>query len=248
MKNNQPIQKSGVIGLLTLTVLLIVGFWVLKKSDLRFDITGTGFFPREWVPSTDSDRAIGHSNSDLSNQVDPSEQSKGTLPQGPAIDEEFRNWLSDQAQLLDEPQVDVKEAESQVRSMVERISPKEWEAVKSLAASNQVKASERVFATYLLVQGGEASLGRLAEFAQSELPLAHQDFAAHSEEETEAVRERALRVMAIDGMASQAEADLKSGVQRSDSLALLKLQEVAASAQSGFIREQAKARLDQLDP
>jgi hypothetical protein len=119
-------------------------------------------------------------------------------------DPEFGRWIEDEAKQLDNVNVDSAQKRQEIRRVVSKITPQQSRQLLQTVKNPRSPAGEKILSTYLLVEAGSKAHGELADLISSPLTEA-QDFEAHSVEEMKGIREKSLRIMAIDGLFSQAQ-------------------------------------------
>ena len=121
-----------------------------------------------------------------------------------AVDPEFKKWLSHEAKELDRVHVDGAEKKRQIRAVVSKMTSQQSRHLLQTVTNTRAPAAEKILSTYLLVEGGSRTLKELTELIAA--PLSENpDFKPHSEDEMKGIREKSLRIMAIDGLFSQAQ-------------------------------------------
>lgn len=121
-----------------------------------------------------------------------------------AADPEFQQWVKNEAKQLDSLNVDSAEKQMEIRKVVAKMTAPQSRQLLQTIKNPSSPAGEKILSTYLLVEGGSKTHGELADLIAA--PLAEtQDYEAHSVEEMKGIREKSLRIMAIDGLFSQAQ-------------------------------------------
>lgn len=156
----------------------------------------------------------------------------------PSAGAPFQQWIRDQAKVMDQPHVNEGELKRQMGHVVQSLSPEQSVQLLQTARSGTAPASEKILSTYLLVQAGARARKELSELIASPLPV-NQNFQPHSVDEAKSVREKTLRIMAVDGLASQAERDPE---------ARLALAQGIDRIRDPYVRAYAEDRLRRLPP
>lgn len=159
----------------------------------------------------------------------PSSDSKKT-------DAEFQKWLSLEAKELDAVHVDGDAKRAQIRSVVKKMTPQQSRQLLQTAKNPKSPAAEKILSTYLLVEGGLRTEAELAELISAPLEEPGH-YAPHSEEEVKGIREKSLRIMAIDGLFSRAQ---------TEPTAKAALAKAASQATDPSVRAYAENKLRQL--
>mgnify|MGYP003351720221 CR=1 FL=1 len=120
-----------------------------------------------------------------------------------AVDPEFKIWLKQEARSLDSVHVDAKAKRDQIDAVVARMTPRQAEQLLNTVKDIHTSSGEKILATYLLVEGGLKSRIQLEQLIAEPL-IDHGPREAHSEGELNSVRDKSLRIMAIDGLFSRA--------------------------------------------
>lgn len=189
--------------------------------------------PKNDKASTETLSATGASQ-------DASASSADTSAANAAIPEKLQRlqaWLAAEAKNLDQPHVDTKQKDLELKKMIENFSEDEKKLVLNSSLDAKRPANERILSTYLLVlDQSQSSLGSLSEVASKALP----DFGpvtAHSEAEIRRGQELAVRYMAIDELAKRA-ANFPEALET--------LKNIVNSAESAEIRGYAQRVLKQI--
>lgn len=154
------------------------------------------------------------SHSHTSADYVPSEEA-GALPTagGPIdisvpADPEFQDWIEDEAKSLDSLRVDGEQKQAQITELVAKLTPSQSRQLKQTVMHPQSRSREKILSVYLLVEGGPKTWADLKDVIAA--PLTQKGGEVHSEEEHAGVREKSLRIMAIDGLFAQAQADAQA--------------------------------------
>lgn len=151
-------------------------------------------------------------------------------------DPEFQNWLAEEAKSVDHTHVDSQAKQIQIRKIVSKLTPTQSRQLLQTASNPVAPAGEKILSTYLMVEGGLNSREELKTFISA--PLKDQGpHDAHSEGEMNGIREKSLRIMAIDGLFSQA---------KNDPQAHAALAQAAAESTDPSIKSYAEQKLKQL--
>ncbi len=151
--------------------------------------------------------------------------------------QQLQTWLTNEAKNLDQPHVDTKQKDLELKKRIENFSEDEKKLVLESSLDIKRPANERILSTYLLVlDQSQSSLDNLSGVASKALP----DFGpvtAHSESEIRRGQELAVRYMAIDELAKRAQ---------NSSEAFDSLKNLVNSAESAEIRGYAQRVLEQI--
>lgn len=151
--------------------------------------------------------------------------------------ENIQTWLNQESKNLDQPHVDTKQKDLELKSKVENFSEAEKKFILELAHNTQKSANERILAAYMLVlDQSRASFENLENLASKALP----DFGpvnAHSEAEIRRGQELAVRYMAIDELVKRASVSPE---------ALENLRKLAGTAESVEVRDYARKKLQEI--
>jgi hypothetical protein len=155
----------------------------------------------------------------------------GTVAQ---IDPEFRQWLQTEAKQLDLPRVDGARKEFELRQIVKRLNESQKKQLMQTVIDTSAAASEQILSVYMLVQAAaREELGHIVTApakVQGATP-------AHSESEALAMRDRALKTMALDGLIEHA---------RGNPQEIVKLAEIIQNISDPVIRSRAQKELAQI--
>jgi hypothetical protein len=189
------------------------------QSDPQSVKAGRMTAPRTKVPPTVADLADGVVSRD-SEEIDP----------------QFRQWLASEAKNLDAPHVDGRRKQNELQAIAQKLTPVQSRQLLVMARDPRASAGEKILSTYLLIEGGSLSREELAEFITSPLDD-HGPHPAHSEAEMAGVRDKSLRIMALDGLFGRAETD--PSVRET-------LAKVIADIQDPYVRGYARDRFTRL--
>lgn len=154
----------------------------------------------------------------------------------PVADPHFEKIVRDEAQRLDRVRVEPTEEQARVKKLVSALTPQQSRQLLHIARSPQSLAREKILSTYMLVEGGERSWGELGELISS--PLVEKGPPEpHSESEMKGIREKSLRIMAIDGLFSRAQREPRAREI---------LAKAIADIEDPYIKAYALRRLEQL--
>ena len=152
-----------------------------------------------------------------------------------AADPEFRDWIEGEAKSLDSLKVDGEQKQAQIDALVAKITPSQARQLKQTVLHPQSKSREKILSVYLLVEGGSRTWADLKDVITA--PLTQKMGEAHSEQEHAGVREKSLRIMAIDGLFARAQ---------SDSDARVTLARAIVESADPYIKAYAQDKYDQL--
>lgn len=150
---------------------------------------------------------------------------------------ELQKWILSESVKLNDPHVDTKQKELELKKLVENFSVIEKKVVLDTAVDIKRTANERILAIYILTLDLSAgSESNLSKIAQKALP----DFGpvnAHSEAEIRRGQELAGRYMALDELAKRA---------KSSPEALELIKKLAGEAESAEVRSYAQRILKEM--
>lgn len=151
------------------------------------------------------------------------------------VDPDFQKWLAEEAKAINHTNVDGQKKEAEIRKVVAKITPSQARQLLHTARNGAAPAGEKILATYLMVEGGMNTRKELIDFVKDEMAAAGEP---HTEDEINGVREKSLRIMAIDGLFSQAQKDPSSREA---------LVSEIGSIQDPYIKAYAQRKLEELD-
>lgn len=125
-------------------------------------------------------------------------------PSASAEDPEFQRWLSAEAQRMNQRGQDGESKRKELAKVAAELTPAKAQHLLQIAKNVSSPAGEKILAAYLLVEAGPLGLESLRSLITTPLSLSGPQ-EPHSEGELRATQERSVRMMAIDGLASQAE-------------------------------------------
>lgn len=151
--------------------------------------------------------------------------------------QKIQTWMTTESKNLDQPHVDTKQKDLELKKMVENFSDSEKKFVLESAYDSKRPANERILAAYMMVldqsQASVENLGTLASKALPDLGTV----TAHSEAEIRRGQELAVRYMAIDELVKRA---------ANDTQALETLRTLANSGESAEVRGYVQRVLKQI--
>ena len=172
----------------------------------------------------------------VSSSSHPDTAATGSVTESSApADPEFQKWLAQEAVSLNNTNVDGAKKEAEIRKVVARLTPSQARQLLHTARNGAAPAGEKILATYLMVEGGLNTRQELLDFVNDEMASAGE---AHTHDEVNGVREKSLRIMAIDGLFSQAQKD--PGARAA-------LVSQIGSIQDPYIKAYAQRKLEELD-
>lgn len=150
------------------------------------------------APDTEADGGAKPTKDQSAEAVAPSAPEKEDVA--------FKHWVKKEAASVDAVHVDADKKREEIRNVVRRLTPQQSRQLLATARDPHSPAGEKILSTYLLVEGGPLSRGELTALIASPLENVgpHE---AHSEAELVGVREKSLRIMAIDGLFARAQRD-----------------------------------------
>ena len=149
----------------------------------------------------------------------------------------IKNWISTESKIMNQPHVDTKQKDIELKKMIENFSDEEKIIILEVAHDTTKTANERILAAYMMVlDQSAASIKNLGALAQSPLP----DFGpitAHSEAEIRRGQELAVRYMPVDELAKRASTNPE---------ALEALKKLATAGESDEVRRYAQRILKEM--
>ena len=220
-------KQRWIFGAVALVVVVIVAFQVGKSPNKAFsEISDSQVRANS---ATSSDVEAVDKNTDEIRQA----QALPDLPEKPA-DPEFQKWIAEEAKAVNYDHVDNKKKASQIGRVVNSLTPTQAKQLLHTARNPGSSAGEKILSTYLMVEAGLNSRKELLAFINDPMPVQGE---VHSVEEVNGVREKSLRIMALDGLFSQ--------VQRDPSQRPALEREIA-SIQDPYIRAYAQKKWNEL--
>lgn len=125
----------------------------------------------------------------------------------PPTDAGLKTWLKSEAQQMDMPRVDSERKEREMNLIATRLSAPQRRELLRVARHPKSPAGEKVLAAYLLVQAGAQGMQELKELIVSPVSEAGE---THSVAEMNSMRDKTLRIMALDGLSSRAQNDAQA--------------------------------------
>lgn len=208
-------------------ILIFVVFIVGALSVVRFFTQG----PSRVDPGT---------KEALTESVTPSTETAGDQKNQASAavmeDPTFREWIRAEAKKLNSTNLDGEKEEQRLSEFLAHIDRQKSRLLLQVAQSGS-SAGERILSTYLLVKGGPRTRSELQQLITSPLPD-RGPVEPHTLEETLGIREKSLRIMAVDGLVSQAAKDPN---------ARNVLAKAVEDIQDPYIKDYARRRLAELN-
>ncbi|HMN68524.1 MAG TPA: hypothetical protein PKC28_08290 [Bdellovibrionales bacterium] len=219
-------MKRGWLGATVILALAVVMI-ALKVREEQGEVPNIRpWFSKKRLPASAPEAAADRSV----------ERSEPRIAPDP-VDPEFQKWLSHEAKSLDHAQVDGDAKEREIQNVVRKLTPPQSRQLLQTARNPVAPAREKILSTYLLVQGGLNSREELRDLAKAPLENSGRAPEPHTMDEIDGVRDKSVRIMAIDGLASQARTDEKAR----DTLA-----KTIPEIQDPFVRNYAQKKLDEV--
>jgi hypothetical protein len=185
--------------------------------------------------ATEVTAPTSHSSHSTDTQISEVRSPARIILRKPA-DPEFQKWLSEEAKDVDQPHVNGEAKEQQIKKIAGRLSKAQAEQLLQTANNPTAPPSEKILSTYLMVVGGLNTREELRAFISS--PMKEQGpHEPHSEGEINGIREKSLRIMAIDGLFTQA---------ANDPQAKAALAAAVVASEDPYIKAYAQEKLNQL--
>ena len=191
--------KSGIIVVVALLVVATaLAIWMRQRefNPTRLIEAGTAMVTGVTAKSADDIDAIDQPTPNPSLAEAPSPKT--------TADPEFQKWISDEAKELDNLNVDGAAKKRQIRAVVSKMTSQQSKQLLQTVKNPRSPAAEKILSTFLLVEGGTRTQKELSDLISSPL-LEDPNYKPHTEEEMKGIREKSLRIMAIDGLFSQAQ-------------------------------------------
>lgn len=199
--NSTGKARNAVI-LSIIVVITALAIWMRRQEMAPRTVIGTAPAAREAsaAPPPEPARAGDSSAAAISA---PASAQPPVPNAASAGDREFQQWLSREARQLDAVNVDGEAKRREIRAKMKAITPAQSRQLAETAKNPKAPAAEKILSAYLLVEGGGRTERELTDLITS--PLKEDpNFEPHSEEEMKGIREKSLRIMAIDGLFSRA--------------------------------------------
>jgi hypothetical protein len=126
-------------------------------------------------------------------------------PKAEGVRPEFVAYLKNEAKQINAPKTDSERALTRGEDQANLMGPTEIIYAKELVLAPAAIANERILAAYLLTEAKQKAWSALQEIILSLPPRVNADAGPHSMDEAKHMQEKALRIMAVDGLAEQAE-------------------------------------------
>lgn len=225
----------GKIILSLFIIALVVMFGALKyqRSIVSVDSAGKDRSPSQSHSSSSTSAESVSTFTGIESETSPGDSTP--IDTSVPADPEFQEWIVDEAKSLDSLKVDGEQKQAQIEALVSRITPSQSRQLKQTVMHPQSKSREKILSVYLLVEGGPKTWADLKDVIAA--PLTQKGGEVHSEEEHAGVREKSLRIMAIDGLFAQAQ---------THSQARATLARAIVDSSDPYIKAYAQDKYDQL--
>ncbi|MBX3020894.1 MAG: hypothetical protein KF799_04395 [Bdellovibrionales bacterium] len=164
----------------------------------------------------------------------PRQEADPELSKAPPAGQAFQAWLTEEARQMDLPHSDSTRKEREMTTIATKMNAPQRRALLKTAQDAKAPAGEKILAAYLLVQTGAAGTEELKELITSPVAVGGE---AHSLAEMESMRDKTLRIMALDGLSSRA---------RGDDKARAALAKTISEIQDPYIKSYAESQLSQI--
>lgn len=188
-------------------------------------------------PSPSKSTVPVESTEPISSTSEPESKSSSVKSIAPENEPEFRQWLSAEAKSLDYPSVDSERKQAEIEQVVKGLTRKQARTLLKVARDPVAASGEKILSTYLMVEAGAFSRAELLDFIKDPLETGRVE-EAHSLEELGGVREKSLRIMALDGLFAQA---------KSDPAARVTFAREIQDIQDPYVKAYAERRLSELE-
>lgn len=240
-------SKFLLVGAVSFLILVLAVWWFFPKQQL--DNRTQNFSNdqdhhlRHNVSDKNTAGSLGTSDNTISDNAEPVPQEKAQ----PFTQEEFKLWLTLQAQSLEAQQANPLQVERAVREQVQQLSLEQKNELVKKILDQKTAISERIFANYALAledisaEAAPQALQRARQIIEFPVPK-FANPAPHTIEETQRVQEYALRFMQIDRLVQL----IKDGDAVSKNQSLLVLRSIAAQVPDAKIRAYAQQKLKEI--
>jgi hypothetical protein len=156
----------------------------LDKSSSTAAI-GLNTFSKDKIPEQNLNKE------QLSNEVSP----------------QFIDYFRTESRKMDSPSIDQEKAQNEIQSQAEKMTSVELNYAKKIALNPKTPANEKILAIYLILKSkhSEQTLAEIVSAPLNQKANPEPDSIA----ESAAMQEKALRIMALDGLLQKASHDLK---------------------------------------
>lgn len=208
-----------------------MGIWSYKfHSSPRPELSAPGSAD-SGLPTGSTANGPAAANSPAVNATPP--------PSTAGVNPEFVEYIRTEARLIDSAKNSPAKAENRGDAKASTMGPTEIAYAKQLVLATAAPANERILAAYLLTEAKQKSWSALQDIILSQVPQMPAGTDPHSVAETKNMQEKALRIMAVDGLAEQA---IKDGAARE------LLSKLASEATDSVLREYILDKIQDLPP
>lgn len=199
--NRRERGHSRIVVVLLIVAATALAVWLRRRDIDPQPVIEAG---ASAVPPAEVSRAILHTEEKLDAKI--SGTATVAAPGETPNDSEIEFFVRREAQELDDVHVDQVEKRRQIREVVKKITPQQSRRLLDTVKNPKATSGEKIISTFLLVEGGLKTQKELTELITAPL-VENQDYAPHSAEEMRGIREKSLRIMAVDGLFSRAKTE-----------------------------------------
>jgi len=243
----QVLKNKYFIGFVILVLLLAIVDWFLFGRTPVNEFQAVKSVVTEKFQTTT--QGLKSASSDT-NKEDMSETEKQMMSEDQKINpfnpataslEQFRVWLNSESKSLRHYNVNAEALEQKYQSLASNMTKEQFKLLSEIAQSAESKIDDKIMAAYMLGYAGQESYSLLSDVITSEYHLSGK-VQAHSAPEIEQTRERAIRVVLIDRLFSEAKS---KDVNRARS-ARLELQNLISHIRDSYLKNYAQSKLKEL--
>lgn len=193
---------------LALAVTILLAAAVLVALQMRSGSTPSTVAESDRSPAAGSEistSAAADSAASEEAAVAPADsEGTGEEPAAPTEPAAFKQWMQQEARQMDNPSVDSERKSREINAIAEKLTEQQRGELLKTARNPSAPAGEKILSTYMLVRAGARATQDLKALITT--PVAETG-PAHSEAELANVRDKTLRIMAVDGLMSRAQTD-----------------------------------------
>lgn len=242
MKNKSLFAGAGIF------LICIIAFWkLLPKQQLEMSVQSLPNNQEVNLGKNVLEAKAANSHGSSDNTTFDKDNAAAQLKAQPLTQEQFKSWLSQQAQSLEAEHTDPRQIENTVREQVRQLSAEQKNELVKTVLDRKTAISERIFANYAVAledinsESASQALERARQIIVTPVPK-FVNPAPHTLEETQRGQEYALRYMQIDRLAQA----IKDGDEAVKKQSLRVLQSIVTGENDQKIKAYAQQKIKEI--
>lgn len=242
--SNNLLNKKLMLGFLVLVTLLALIDWFLFGRTPMYEIKSVTLAAQS-VGAKLSGRSSGFAGAAeahaAASATSAATKSIMAIEPASATPEQFKVWFDSEVAQMAQYNVNEEAIQQRYLQLTAQMTPAQFAQLSIVARTKSPNMNERVLASYLLGYSSYASISDLSAVANAPIVLDGKPL-PHSLAETQQVQERALRVLAINRLASLAQGSDATQSKK----AFDELQNLAQTLKDQSLRNYAQNKLKEI--